>query len=125
MPGQQLNLFRSRKQPGIAPPTPSEFQLHCAVVDTGPALAHTGLDFYPHCQRREARPGDRGQAEANGVTAGFPDLVFFGPHGEVCFIELKAGRGRLSESQQAIKRHLEAAGHGDLCSDDYRDVVEC
>ena len=60
-----------------------------------------------------------------GVTAGFPDLVFFGPHGEVCFIELKAGRGRLSESQQAIKRHLEAAGHGDLCSDDYRDVVEC
>jgi hypothetical protein len=34
MPGQQLNLFRSRKQRGIAPPAPSEFQLHCAVADT-------------------------------------------------------------------------------------------
>ena len=28
-----------------------------------------------------------------GVVGGFPDLVFFGPHGEVCFIELKASRG--------------------------------
>ena len=34
-----------------------------------------------------------------GVVGEFPDLVFFGPHGEVCFIELKAGRGRLWESQ--------------------------
>src|SRR4051812_16425507 len=33
MPGQ-LNLFRSRKQRGIAPPAPSEYQLHCMVVDT-------------------------------------------------------------------------------------------
>jgi hypothetical protein len=47
-----------------------------------------------------------------GVTPGFPDLVFFGPHGEACAIELKAKAGRLSEHQAAIKRHLEQAGHG-------------
>ena len=31
---RQLHLFRSRKQRGIAAPGPSEYQLHCMVVDT-------------------------------------------------------------------------------------------
>ena len=35
-----------------------------------------------------------------------------------------AERGRLSESQIAIKGHLEAGGHGYHCSSDYRDVIE-
>jgi hypothetical protein len=35
-----------------------------------------------------------------------------------------AGRGRLSESQLAIKGHLEQGGHGYHCSSDYRDVIE-
>ena len=59
-----------------------------------------------------------------GVTAGFPDLIFFGPHGEVCCVELKARNGRLSEAQAAVKRHIEAAGHGYLVSSDYREVIE-
>ena len=50
--------------------------------------------------------------------------MFFGPHGEVCFIELKAQAGRLSEPQTAVMRHLIRAGHGYLCSSNYRDVVE-
>jgi hypothetical protein len=28
------------------------------------------------------------------------------------------------EAQAAVKRHLEQAGHGYLCSSDYREVVE-
>jgi hypothetical protein len=32
--------------------------------------------------------------------------------------------GRLSEAQAAVMHHLEAAGHGYLCSSDYRDVIE-
>lgn len=60
-----------------------------------------------------------------GVTPGFPDLVFFGPSGQVRFVELKRrGSGRLSPAQRAIATHLVAAGHGYLCSSDYRDVVE-
>jgi hypothetical protein len=39
-------------------------------------------------------------------------------------IELKAKGGRLSESQAAVKRHLEGAGQGYLWSSDYREVVE-
>ena len=35
-----------------------------------------------------------------------------------------AERGRLSESQAAVKHHLEAAGHGYHYSSDYRDVID-
>ena len=59
-----------------------------------------------------------------GVVGGFPDLMFLGPHGEVCFVELKARGGRLGEAQPGMAAHLVAAGHGYLCSDDYREVVE-
>jgi hypothetical protein len=58
-----------------------------------------------------------------GVTAGFPDLVFFGPNGQVCFIELKARGGRLSEAQAAVASHLVAAGHGYLCSSSFDDII--
>ena len=47
-----------------------------------------------------------------GVCAGWPDLLFLGSAGEVCAVELKAKNGRLTEAQAAVKRHLEAAGHG-------------
>jgi hypothetical protein len=50
--------------------------------------------------------------------------MFLGAHSEVCFVELKAKAGRLSEAQAAIAAHLVRAGHGYLCSSDYRDVVE-
>ena len=45
-------------------------------------------------------------------------------YGEVCFVELKPEGGRLSEAQTAVASHLVQAGHGYLCSSDYRDVVE-
>ena len=33
-------------------------------------------------------------------------------------------KNRLSEAQLAVKAHLQQAGHGYLCSDDYREVIE-
>jgi hypothetical protein len=33
-PRGSCNLFKSRRQRGALPPAPSEYQLHCAVVDT-------------------------------------------------------------------------------------------
>jgi hypothetical protein len=35
-----------------------------------------------------------------------------------------APAGRLSESQAAVKYHLEQAGHGYRCSSDYAEVIE-
>jgi hypothetical protein len=121
---RQLSLFKSRRQRGIAPPAPSEFQVHCMVVDTVKRWIMPGW-IYTHIASGEKRDQvTAARLKRMGVVAGFPDLMFFGPHGEVCAIELKAKGGRLSEHQAAIKRHLEQAGHGYHCSSDYRDVIE-
>jgi hypothetical protein len=47
-----------------------------------------------------------------GVTAGFPDLMFIGPNGVVCWVELKAKGGRLSAAQAEVASHLVVCGHG-------------
>jgi hypothetical protein len=53
----------------------------------------------------------------------FGGIFFF--RGRVCFVELKAKEGGLlSEAQAAVAAHLVAAGHGYLCSGDYRDIIE-
>jgi hypothetical protein len=53
-----------------------------------------------------------------------PDLMFVGPNGVVCWIELKAKGGRLSAAQAEVASHLVVCGHGYLCSSDYRDIIE-
>jgi len=119
----QLHLFRSRRQRGTAPPSPSEFQLHCAVADTVRRwiAPHWIFTHIASGERRDQVTAAR--LKRMGVTAGFPDLMFIGP-GRVCWIELKAKGGRLSAAQGDIAAHLLAAGHGYLCSSDYRDIVE-
>jgi hypothetical protein len=123
MPGQ-LSLFRGKRQRGQAAPAPSEFQLHCAVVDTVRRWIMPGWRFTHIASGEKRDQVTAARLKRMGVTPGWPDLVFFGPGGAVCFVELKAKAGRLSEAQAAIRQHLEAAGHGYHCSSDYRDVVE-
>jgi hypothetical protein len=121
---RQLHLFHGKRQRGAAPPSPSEYQLHCAVVDTVRRWIMPGWIFthIPSGEKRD--PITAARLKRMGVTAGFPDLMFFGPNGEVCFVELKAESGRMSAPQIAVMRHLVAAGHSFLRSNDYRDVVE-
>jgi hypothetical protein len=124
MPGQ-LHLFKSKRQRGTAPPSASEFQLQCAVVDTvrrwiSPVWIFTHI---PSGERRD--PITAGRLKRMGVVPGFPDLLFVGPDRRICWIELKAkGGGRLSADQGFIAARLIAAGHGYLCSSDYRDIIE-
>jgi hypothetical protein len=121
---RQLHLFKSRKQRGIAPPAPSEYQLHVAVADTVRRWLNPGWIFTHVASGEKRDPVTAARLKRMGVTAGFPDLVFFGPRGQCCWIELKAKGGRLSAAQGEVASHLIAAGHGYLCSSDYRDVIE-
>lgn len=50
---------------------------------------------------RGARLG--GILKSMGVKAGVPDLVLILPNGLAGFIELKAGRGKLTEAQEAFR----------------------
>jgi hypothetical protein len=124
MPARQLSLFKSRRQRGTAPPAPSEYQLHCAVADTVRRWIMPGWIFTHIASGEKRDQVTAARLKRMGVVGGFPDLIFFSDVGLVCAIELKAKGGKLSEAQAAVKLHLEQAGHGYLCSDDYRDVIE-
>jgi hypothetical protein len=121
---KQLSLFKSRRQKGTAPPAPSEFAVHCLVVDTVKRWIMPGWIFTHIASGEKRDPATAAKLHRMGVVGGFPDLVFFGPGGAVCFIELKAKGGRLSEAQIAVRQHLVASDHGYLCSSDFREVVE-
>ena len=59
--------------------------------------------------------GRRSKAEAGifkglGVRAGVPDLVLLFPGGRTAFIEIKAGKGRLSAAQKAFRNTAEGFG---------------
>ena len=45
------------------------------------------------------------------LTPGWPDVVLILPGGRVLFIELKAGKGRLSEEQKQMRLMFMALGH--------------
>src|SRR4029077_1805109 len=120
----QLHLFKSKRQRGMAPPSASEFQLQCAVVDTVRRWINPGWIWthIPSGEKRDVVTAVR--LKRMGVMPGFPDLMFVGPTGWTCWIELKARGGRLSKVQGAIASRLIAGGHGYLCSSDYRDIIE-
>ena len=100
---RQLSLFRSRRQRGTAPPAASEYQLHCAVVDTIKRWIMPGWLFMHPASGEKRDIVTAARLKKMGTCAGWPDLMLFGPSGEVCAIELKAKGGRLSEAQAAVK----------------------
>lgn len=59
-----------------------------------------------------------------GLHRGFPDFQFFHNSGRCAFLELKRRGETLDDEQDEIAAHLIAAGHGYLCSSDYREVIE-
>jgi len=120
----QLHLFKSKRQRGTAAPSATEFELHCLVVDTVRRWIMPGW-CWTHIPSGEKRdPVTAARLKRMGVVPGWPDLMFVGPTGWTCWIELKARGGRLSKVQGAIASHLSAGGHGYLCSSDYRDIIE-
>lgn len=55
------------------------------------------------------------KAKAMGLQRGWPDLQFLFPGGQVRFIELKAGKGRLSPEQEDFQARTERHGVWALC----------
>ncbi|RAK51609.1 VRR-NUC domain-containing protein [Phenylobacterium soli] len=66
--------------------------------------AYPGLIWW-HTPNASGNRGARlgGILKAMGVKAGVPDIVIILPTGQAAFIELKAGKGRLSEPQEAFR----------------------
>jgi hypothetical protein len=100
---RQLHLFRSRRQRGVAPPPPLEFQMHCMVADTLKRWAAPNWVFthFPAGERRDEITGAR--LKRMGVVPGIPDFLLFppqhAPKPQTHFLELKRRGNKLTGAQ--------------------------
>lgn len=64
-----------------------------------------------HCPNGGARTKvEAAILKTMGVKAGVPDIIMVLPDGRAAFVELKAGRGTLTEAQMAFKARSQALG---------------
>jgi hypothetical protein len=135
MQGRQLHLFKSKRQRGVLPPPPLEFESHCFVADMCKRWIkpHWKFTHIPNGEVREHRFDAKGRRyspsgqrlQRMGLTPGWPDFIFVGPHCAVFWLELKRERrGRISEDQSDIAAHLMACGFGYLCTNDTREAIK-
>ena len=110
-PARQLHLFRGKRQKGMAPPGPSEFQLHVTIADMLRRWALPGIEW-THIPLGELRSAATAAKLARmGTRRGWADFQIFHADGRVIFLEIKRKGGRLSEDQQRIADHMRRAGH--------------
>lgn len=121
---RQLHLFRGRRQHGITAPAPSEFASQCFLADIIRRWMNPQWRFTHVASGEKRDVVTAARLKRMGVVAGWPDLQFAGPGGQMVFLELKrAGSGRLSESQQAMREHLQACGFEYLCTTSVDEAV--
>lgn len=82
--------------------------------------AHLPYTHFPAGELRDKATA--GKLKAMGLKAGWPDFIFILPNGQAAFLELKAGRGDLSESQIELRRALVALKCGYAVARSVEDV---
>jgi hypothetical protein len=114
----QLHLFKGKRQTGVKPRGPTEFQIHCAVMDClrngiapGWRAWHT-----PNGEYRMQATG--GKLQRMGTMPGVSDILLAGPpHATLHALELKAKGEKPTESQEAFLAWVEAIGGKADCAD--------
>jgi len=105
-------------------PGQSEFAVQAFLVD----IIRRGINpqwKFGHVPLGEVRdPITAARLKRLGTVPGWPDLQFAGPDRQMVFLELKRRGGRLSESQQAMRDHLEGCGFAYLCTDSADHAIE-
>lgn len=102
-----------------------EDSLQIAVADYL-RIAAPDLLWFHVANERKCSPQRGDMLKLMGVLAGVPDLVFVLPDGHVGFIELKAGKGRLSKAQDEFFEralHIGARCHVARSVDDVESIM--
>jgi hypothetical protein len=130
---RQLSLFKGRRQLGVEPPAPLEFETQCWLVDIARRWMMPGwrVAHWPAGEQREhiIRDGRRispsgSRLSRAGAVPGYPDLVFTGPNRGIAWLELKRkGRGR-TPAQIDVGNHLQACGFPYLVTDNVRVAAD-
>lgn len=120
---QQLDLLKGKRQRGRKPPPPLEFHLHVLIADT--LVRWASHDWrWTHLPMGEFRTvATAGRLKRMGVTAGWPDFMFFSIHGRVCFLELKRRGRHETEAQEEKEKFLRRAGHDYLCTSSFDEAL--
>lgn len=79
------------------------FRSRCRILC--PAVSLVAI---PNASR--ATDWERLQRHREGLAKGFPDIMALAPHGRVAFLEFKAPKGQLSESQREWQERLQGMG---------------
>jgi hypothetical protein len=100
---KQLSLLKGPRQRGVKAPTPSEFEIHCAVADVLRRWTTPGWRW-THIPSGEYRPkptADR--LQRMGLQVAWPDLILLSPiPSRTHFLELKSAKGRLTPFQMSF-----------------------
>ena len=120
---RQLNIFKGKRQKGERPPAPDEYALHYVIADVlkrwcNPSWRYTHIPLGEY-----RRPITAARLKRMGVTAGWPDFVFFHFRGKVCFLELKREGSRATQAQEELALFLMRAGCGYLLTDNFDDAL--
>lgn len=86
-----------------------EFRLHAAAVRWLRLVCPDCLVWHP-ANGEQRSPQAARRLKALGVWPGIFDLVLIDPQGRHYYLEAKAEKGRLSESQEMFKRELITRG---------------
>jgi hypothetical protein len=121
---RQLNLFKGKRQRGIAPPPPLEFHLHCLVADT---LRRWCLPNWQwtHIGHGELRsPTTAGRLKRMGVRPGWADFILLAPNkGGAHFLELKREGAKPSEQQAAFALYCGCEGYPHAFAHTYPEAL--
>jgi hypothetical protein len=118
---RQLHLFKGGRQ---KPPAPKELELHVHLVAFIRRWITSGWLFthFASGERRDLLTAVR--LKRMGVSRGFPDLVFFGPHRTTVFLELKRADGStLTDDQTDVRDRLQANGFAYVTTDNLKDAL--
>lgn len=100
-----------------------EDALQCQLVAILREYARPDVMWFhvPNGEKRDKRTAAK--LWRMGVLAGVADLVFVTPAG-IHFLELKAGKGRMSKDQERFEEAAQRAGASYRCATGFADAIE-
>lgn len=104
-------------------PAKNEHELQKQVVRWCAFKGYSRFFAVPNAARRNFRTAGRMRAE--GMRAGVPDLVFYGPRGSVLWVEMKNGnKGELSAAQAEMHADLYHCGHTVIVARTFQEATD-
>lgn len=120
----QLSLFKGKRQRGVRPPPPKEYDTHCMVADTLRRWGTTGWRWTHFPAGEYRHPATAARLRRMGVQVGWADFQLLCPYPPMIhFLELKRKGQKPSDFQQAFGDYCITNGYVWRWADNYEDAI--